>query len=353
MNQATISKALVQSHRQCPKRAWLEHSGSVTPSYSASDLSLLEQGKQVHQAGRTLFASAERVKPGIGDVEAAKQTETLVNQGRSVAGATFIADGLMVQADIVESVEGGLKVTEIKSGTTIKDAYLDDCALQQACLTEAGYSVVSFYVMHPSRERIRPAEGTGAEVFVSEDVTNEAYWRSIKAAQWVAECKETLAGAEPLMAPGEQCGSPNPCPFSGYCGKPPVNTDPDRIELLPSKAGPIKACIEAGMTKISELPMGALTHPRNKLMHKAIMLGGPVIVREFAEHLKELPLPTLVHRFRGGSLCPASVCRNACTPVAGVPVELPPHRQRGRTADPHRVSGCDRRGPLVMRLQRR
>ncbi len=287
-----ISKSLVQSHRQCAKRAWLENAGNVTPTYSASDAALLEQGQQVHQSARTLFPSAERVKSGLSFEGAAEQTQSLLAQGQVfITGAGFVAAGVAIQADVVEKTPDGLRVTEIKSGTSIKDAYLDDCALQFACITGSGAKVASFAIMHPSREMARPAGGTGAEVFVSEDVTNEAYWRSVKAEQWIADCKSTLAGTEPAIAPGDQCSEPNPCPFSGHCGKPVENTDPDRIEFLPSKAGKIKECIEAGITKITDVPMGDLIHPRNKLVHKALMVNGPVIVREFAESLKELGYP--------------------------------------------------------------
>lgn len=38
--------------------------------------------------------------------------------------------------------------------------------------------------------------------------------------KWVAQCRETLAGAEPANPVGKQCDKPHPCPFFTHCQGP-------------------------------------------------------------------------------------------------------------------------------------
>ena len=304
MNTNTIiHKGLILSHRQCAKRAWLEHKGEVQPTYSFSDAAVLEQGQQVHAMGRTLYLGAERVNGGLGFDVAADITRGLIDGGtKTIMDASFIAFGLGVRVDVLEQGASGLKITEIKTGSTVKDLYLDDCAIQCAAIQDSGFKVESVELMLADTSVERPVGGTGAEVLAKTDVSEIVFYRAGEVSKWFDAAFETVAGDCPDVAPGKQCSEPNPCPFAGHCGKPVVNEDVDQIAFLPSKSVKhVKKAIAAGATTISQLPVEILEHPRNILMHAAITRNGPVIVDAFARELAAMPYPRSYLDFEAAS----------------------------------------------------
>jgi hypothetical protein len=259
---------------------------------SLGQRALMEQGHQVHVAGRSLFGGAVMVPQHLNLDEAAEETSRMVASGATTlleAGAC--GNGLGVRFDVLERGKGGWKIVEIKSGSTVKDAYLDDCAIQFACARAAGMEVESVEVMHPSTSRVRLAGGTGAEVLVREYVTDAVFYRSMGVWDWVEACVKTLEGSMPDVEPGDQCKDPHVCPFASVCGKPVENTDPDLIAYLPSKAGPVKECVDAGMTRLSELPPGAIQTGRNALVREEVLRKRAVVVEEVAKGIACLDYP--------------------------------------------------------------
>ena len=94
-----INKSLLQSHKQCARRAWLEASGSVLPQRSASAQAMLDEGEVVHRAGRRKFAGAQRIGT-MTLVDAAKATADALGGGaQALLEAAFIGGQLGVRAD--------------------------------------------------------------------------------------------------------------------------------------------------------------------------------------------------------------------------------------------------------------
>lgn len=302
----TLSKSLVLSHRQCPRRAWLESRGEVSAEYTRTALMLQEQGQRVHEAARSLFGAAVRVPASFTMGVAAVETARALGAGAThVIEAGFVAEslGLGVRVDVLESLADGFGIVEVKSGGSVKDEYLDDVALQYACLTEAGASVRRVEIMHPSTAMVRQPKGSESDVLVRQNVTDEVHYRSMKVVAWVRACRDTVEGGEPAVKPGAQCDDPHPCPFAGHCGKPEKLVDPDRVEWLPSHAGAVKDCMEAGMTSITELPLGAvMEHPRNALVHLALTLGRSVVTQELADAVRSMEYPRHYIDFEAASL---------------------------------------------------
>lgn len=301
----TLSKSVVLSHRQCPRRAWLESRSVVAPEHSRTALMLQEQGQRVHEAARGLFDAAVRVPASFTmGVAAAHTAQALAAGAKQVIEAGFVAEslGLGVRVDVLEALDGGVGIVEVKSGGSVKDEYLDDVAVQYACLTEAGENVRRVEVMHPSTAMVRQQGGSEADVLVRENVTDEVHYRSMKVVAWVKACRETVEGAEPNVEPGEQCSDPHPCPFAHHCGEPSKLDDPDRVEWLPSKAEPVKGYIDAGIARITDLPMDAFEHPRNALVHLALVLDRAVVTEELAEAVRSMPYPRHYIDFEAVSL---------------------------------------------------
>jgi len=326
MSTATIlHKSLVQSHQQCPRRAWLEADGKVQPQFSVAGEAMLEQGKMVHAAARRALVDAVTIHTGLALPEAAAQTTLAIAGGaHTLIEAAFVAGNLGARVDILECDADGVHLNEVKSGSSLKDKYLDDVAIQFACLERAGVTVKTASITHPSTSRVLAESGAGASVLVREDVTDTVRWRSLRVAAWLTECADTLAGAEPTTAPGPQCVDPQPCPFSCHCGKVAKPTETDCVAYLPSKAGPVAECIDAGITKISELPPGAFTKARNALVRDAILSGGPVVREGFSRKLASLGFPRSFLDFEtAGSAIPLHV---GMRPFEALPFQWSCHR---------------------------
>ena len=294
-----LSPSLIQSHRQCPKRAWLEFHGGVEPQASIGAQAILEQGQVVHASARTCFAGVTRIRPDMVLADAAVQTRTELaalagaSTGATLLGGAFVSESLGVglRVDALERTTGGWRLVCFKSGSTIKDEYLDDCAIDLACLQDAGVVVTDVCIMHPDTARVRPVGGTGAEVFTRESVLDAVYWQSHQVVRWVKSCQESLSGAVPCVEPGEQCKTPHECPFASYCGKPAQNTDVDQVQFLPSKAGVVKELIASGISRISDMPFGAMKHERNALVREAIVQNRAIIRADIADQIRNLPYP--------------------------------------------------------------
>lgn len=348
------SKTLVQSHRQCARRAWLEAHPTVQPEYTVTGLSMLEQGKRVHAAARALRPAAVAIPTHLTLAEAAQVTrDALASGATTLIEATFVADGLGVRVDVLESDAHGLHIIEVKSGGDVHEDYLDDAAIQVACLKRAGHRVASVSIEHPSTARTLAHDAPAGSVLTRELVTDTVATRALRVPTWVRECAATLAGPEPRTAPGEQCAEPNPCPFAGHCGKVEKPKDPDRVAVLPSKAGKVRECVAAGIQRVSELPHGAFTHERNKLVREAIMRGAAVVREDFARRVESLPYPRAFVDFE--TAAPALPLHPGMRPFQPLTFQWSCHLEEATGAVPTHTefldaSGADPRRAFVVSL---
>jgi hypothetical protein len=300
ISQALMTTSLVQSHRHCPKRAWLEFHTSDAAELTSSARGILAQGQNVHQAARTLYPDANTIRHDLLPIDAAHETAlALTGNAGVVLGASFVSDtmGMSVRLDALEQAATGYKITNFASGSDVKDEYLDAAAIDLACLQSNAISVEEINVMHPSTKIALPENGTGAEVLITENVTNEVQTRSIYAVKWIKNCADTLASDMPFCETGDHCKKPMVCPFSSKCGVLDEIKDIDLIEYLPSKSGLIEEYILDGTKSISKIPFSAMTNKRNALVRTAILQGGAVVSRELADFVRSLPYPRFVLDF--------------------------------------------------------
>jgi hypothetical protein len=343
------------SFLQCPRRVWLESRGTVSPSISLSGRGILANGHAVHAAARSGYTDAVKIDTTLQLADAALATKAAMDAGATaILEASFVANGIGVRVDVLERTATGWRLVEVKSGGSVKDHYLSDVAIQFACLETAGTVVEDALIAHPSTARALSNPGAEAELIVREDVTELVRYRGLQVVRWARDCADTIAQPdEPRVEVGEQCSEPNPCPFAGYCGRPPKETDPDQIAFLPSKAGAVKEGILQGLTRISELPTAAFAQERNALVREAVMTGATVIRAWASSQLAAMPYPRhyidfeaaglAVPRFKGMRPYQAVTFQFSCDTV-DAPGAVPKHSE---FLD---VSGNDPRRPFVLAL---
>src|SRR5262249_20967781 len=161
---ATLSKSKYVAGLQCPRRLWLScHEPDLGTSPTASLQAVLDQGVEIGRRGREGFRGGGRAGQGgweHGQATArTRQLMTDPNVG-AIFEAAFEHAGVRVRVDVLERVAPrawGLR--EVKQGTSVKDYYLDDAAVQRFVLEGAGVRLPSIEIMHVDREYVRGADG--------------------------------------------------------------------------------------------------------------------------------------------------------------------------------------------------
>lgn len=327
-----VEKSLLQSHKQCARRAWLEASGTVLPQRDASSQAMLSEGEVVHRAARRKFADAQR----IGTMtlrDAAKATARALQGGaQGLLEAAFVGGQLGVRADALVREDGLWVMTEFKSGSEVKDEHLDDCAIQYEAMRQAGMKVDVVRVCHPDTSRVMENPERPESVLVTADVTDAVKARAERVVIWLEECLSTLAGDQPDIKPGKHCSDPYDCPFKHHCGTVEEQKRPDDPQNLPSHAGVIKDLIASGVASILELPAGAFTHERNKLVRDALLSGSAVVRQEFARAMRAFPYPRAFMDFEAASM---AIPRFAgMRPYQAVTFQWSVHGVQARGAEP-------------------
>lgn len=302
METVLIDKSLLQSHKQCARRAWLEAAGTVLPQRSASAQAVLSEGEVVHRAARRKFAHAQRIGTMTLRDAADATARALQGGAQGLLEAAFVGGRLGVRADALVREGDSWVMTEFKSGSGVKDEHLDDCAIQYEAMRQAGMKVDMVRVCHPDTSLVMEDATRPESVLVTEDVTEAVKARAERVVMWLSECLGTLSGDEPDIKPGKQCSDPYDCPFKHHCGDVAEQKRPDDPQNLPSHAGVIKDLIASGVDSILEMPAEAFSHERNKLVRDALLSGSAVVRQAFAKTMRGFAYPRAFMDFEAASM---------------------------------------------------
>ena len=175
-----ISKSLYINGMQCPKLLWLSKHRKGDESVFAPDASLkavLERGNQVGDLACELFKGGERIEwKGTSFDEKIAGTKELIERGVCyIYEATFSFGGALIMVDILEiCADGSLIINEVKSSTSVSPVYMDDTAFGHFVLTSLGYNVKAVNLIYLNNSYVRGDELDLRELFVSEDLTENA-----------------------------------------------------------------------------------------------------------------------------------------------------------------------------------
>jgi len=227
-----LSKTKLQSYAQCPRRVWLETYNPELEEPSVEKAMLLGAGNDVGAIARELYGrgAGHVVSFDRGLRAAIDATRALVAAGGSepIFEATFDHEGVSVRVDILDRSAPEPRLIEIKSGTRVKDHYLDDCAIQAWALAGAGLPPRQIVVATIDTTFVYPGDGRYEGFLVEHDVTEAVRERLKNVPPLVAGTRSTLADLdEPVIAVGKQCCTPHACDFYEHCS-PPTPASPPR-----------------------------------------------------------------------------------------------------------------------------
>jgi hypothetical protein len=175
----------------------------------------LNVGIKVGDVARNYFGYYSLISHNDDLNEMLKETKKLIeNKTKIIAEATFVHDNNFCKVDILRKTGKFYDIIEVKSATSIKEEYYDDCAFQYYVVTSSGLPIKRIYVMYLNNNYIRQGPLDLKKLFCIDDCTDQVISMQNDLKNTIRLLKKTaLAKVEPNIKIGPHCG----CIFNDYC----------------------------------------------------------------------------------------------------------------------------------------
>lgn len=197
---------------QCERALYLDVYNPKLAYYPPEVLAKFRQGRDFEASFRDRFPQGVNLSKLLGwkmDQYPVLMREKLAQKGEVVLfEAGFIYDDVLVLADVVHKHDDGtIDVYEIKNGTSAKEVFQNDLAVQHYVLSHCLDGLNHFYLLY----------NDGNDGFVQEDFAQRSVALHATIAENIARFKEVLQGFEPEVSIDEHCDLPYACPYRRYC----------------------------------------------------------------------------------------------------------------------------------------
>ena len=320
-----LSKKTVLAGLQCHKRLWwqLHDPGAEELRESIIAQYRMEEGSRVGAVARTyvpgghlIERKARSIASLVAETRAAMETKV-----PAIYEGAFLAGDTLVFTDILQRVDDGWTLIEVKATSSISPAeHIPDIAVQASVLRAAGVRVVRYELMHLNRECRHPDLSS---LFVREDVTPQVLEMidSIDAAIAV-ELGVALESAAPSVTTGEHCSKPSECPFLARCWAPMPEHHVSTLYRIGKKADEFVA---SGWSTIPELPDSVQLKSTIAARQRRAVRQGTIVVERAAlvDALAQVARPVAHLDFE--TIQPAIPLWPGCRPYDQIPVQLSCH----------------------------
>lgn len=341
----TLTKKTFLAGAQCLKRMWWEMYEPAAEETRPSVVARfrMEEGAKVGIIARTYVPGGRLIKRGGRSLHVILEESRHAIADPSVPAiyeCAVMADNTLVFPDILERVDGGFILIEVKSKTSVSEQkHIPDVAIQAHVLRAAGIPIVRCEVMHLSRDCVYPDL---SNLFARQDVTEMV---EARLATIPAEMRLQLITARLPIAPnvetGAHCKRPDPCPFLERCWPVPPS---DHISTLYRVTEKMLAEFEAsGWQTIRDLPDDVQLSAIAARQRRALREGNRIVERAtLLEVMKSLAYPVAHIDFE--TIQPAIPVWNGCRPYDQIPVQLSCHLVNADQSETHTQWLFDGRG---------
>jgi hypothetical protein len=196
--------------------------------------------------------------------------------------ATFVQDRVYVAIDVLERAPDGFTLIEVKSSSKLKDEHIPDIAVQVWVARRAGIDVRRAEVMHLNSEFRHPDLG---DLFVREDVTEEAEKFQPLISAMIAEQLAVLAGPLPETPVGTHCWKiDRDCPFWDRC----FPVDEQHVWTLYRAYKTQKwALVLSGVRRILDLPGDFKLNETQRRQRASLECGRMIVAPGIRDALRE------------------------------------------------------------------
>ncbi len=274
---------------QCPRLLWFKvNNPEAIPDYDEATKARFKQGRQIGEVAQELFPEGELVS--FGDFnKTIEDTEELVEDRVTVFEASFKADDLYCRVDILEKVDGGWNLIEVKSSTRVKDQYIEDVAFQKYCLDKAGVDIQDCYVMHINNQYVRSGEVEPRKLFEKESVTEEVENKQEEVENNLDNMRRVIKIPDaPNVPVGPHRTTPYDCPLEEKCCSSMPEHDVTELFYIGDDAWDLA---DDGIFKIKDIPEDYRLSPNQQTQYEAVVNEEPQIdqdkIKEFLEGFEE------------------------------------------------------------------
>jgi hypothetical protein len=276
---------------QCQKLLWYEcNDPSVLPEEDEGTQAIFEQGKQVGELAKKLYPDGITIDwDNLGWDRAIELSRNILPDRKPVFEAGFQYQNLFARADILKPVSNNQwDLIEVKSSTSVKEEHLHDMAFQKYVYENAGIHVRYCFLLYINKEYTRQGDLNPQELFIKEDVSEQAYEillsvpQNIKTMMTILKMKES-----PALDKCDHCASPKSCLMTDTCW----SFLPKRnIFLLHSGGKKCQALMQEGILKLKDIPSYFPLNDKQKIQVESEKTGQAHIdktqIKNFLDRLK-------------------------------------------------------------------
>lgn len=214
-----LSKSRYCRGVQCKKMLWLE---KYKPDMmeSVNNEMVFNTGNMIHEVARYLFGSHINIEYTDNLSEMIKDTYRTIESYPDIVitEASFNYENNFCSVDILIKNGDKYRMYEVKSGTELKDIYIDDSSYQYYVLTSLGFKVDSVNLIHLNSDYVRHGELELDKLFTFEDITSMVLDKQDEVRNNIKEINEYMEKEiEDDTDISENCFKPYPCLFFKYC----------------------------------------------------------------------------------------------------------------------------------------
>ena len=283
---AQLTKSLFMSGEQCTKLLWYAQRKEL-PEITLSDKHKFAQGRDFEKYVKKLFPDGVDLSE-LKNEDNIKETQKLIEQKKTIFEAGFQFKDLFVKNDILEPVNGGWNLYEIKASTEVKPEHIPDLAFQKYVCEKVGLKINKCFVLFLNKEYAKNSEINPQYLVSKEEVTekvNEIDNLEEHSKKYLTVFQNKTA---PNVSIGKHCNKPHECLLKPMCWAylPEYNV----IQLTNWRQ--YWKLFEEGILDIKDIPIDVKLSDKDKIIKEASDKNKTVVSKEkIKEFLASLNYP--------------------------------------------------------------
>ncbi len=327
-----LSKSKYLNGLQCQKYVWVQvYEPERIPQADTVTQYVFDQGHLVGEYAKRLFPDGIDI-PHEDFMENIAATKKLLAERKPLFEAGILIGKIYCRVDILNPVnEDEWEIVEIKSGTSVKDVYIDDVSFQRYCCEQAGLRIRTCKLGFVNNQYVKNGEIEPRELFVLEDVSDQVEEVSAGIEERVLQLLGVISNKVcPEATIGPHCFAPYECSLRGECWAfLPENS------VFDLRGGKTKqfALYEQGVLSITDIP-DDIPLSRQQQIQKECVITGKVHVekKEIRRFLGKLEYPLYYLDFE--TFGPAIPIYDGTRPYQDVPFQFSLHIVGSDGAEP-------------------
>ncbi|QXE87349.1 DUF2779 domain-containing protein [Geomonas nitrogeniifigens] len=337
---AALSKTLFVRGCQCHKSLWLQKfKPELKDEESPETTARFAGGNMIGELARDLFPGGVLI-PFEEDGERVPLEDQLRRTKEAMEGgakviyeAAFQHDGIFVKVDLLRKRVKGWELYEAKAGTSVKDVYLLDSALQYFVLAGAGVPLGKAYVVHVNTEYVREGDVDLGSLLTCQNVTKEVKGLQAEVRNSTQKMRAALAQKKvPSIDIGPHCFEPYECDFQGHCWG---HIPEDSVFDLRGRGVDQFALYYQGIVSQADIPLDLLQGKQKQQVQATLRQEDHVDRKAIRAFLNQLSYPLYFLDFE--TFISAVPPFDGTSPYQQIPFQYSLHYQKRRGGKIHHV----------------